>query len=138
MTTLPAAIVAQLRATSTVTALVSTRIYPDQREQASALPCVVYFRVSEMLDQHLGGLSGLRMARYQFDCWASTRVTADAVAEALIAAMDGWDQTTKQGVQFENVDFSSVRSGVIPDEAGGDEPTRITSFDATFVYQFGA
>lgn len=66
-----------------VTALVSTRIVQDRMEQGAGRPFIVFSRAST---EFMNGLDGSVMGeRVMFDvqCWADTRTSADAVANAV-------------------------------------------------------
>lgn len=70
-----------------VAALVSTRIYPDLVPEGKTLPYIGYERVSTepvnaLSGAQLGALVGLTVA-----CWAGTRVAAEALADAVVAAL---------------------------------------------------
>jgi len=72
-----------------VTALVSTRIYPDLVPEEKATPYIGYERVSgeqitTLSGDRLGELGGFTVA-----CWAETRLDAEAVANSIITALTG-------------------------------------------------
>lgn len=70
-----------------VSALVSTRVYPMDMPQNATLPALTYTRVSETPLVNLDGENATRNSRYQVDCFASTYTGAQALAEAVKAAM---------------------------------------------------
>src|SRR5690606_22735463 len=84
----------RLLASSEVSALVGTRIFPvggrpDKGPQA-ALPAITYQRVSNRwLTSREGGL-GASMPLVQLSCWAKTWSEVRAVAAAVRRALDGW------------------------------------------------
>lgn len=84
------AIVARLNDTAALTALVDARIYPIQRPERGALPCVTYQRTDEAVVEAFGGPTGLAHPSVEFFCWASTYGGAKAVARALRDALEGW------------------------------------------------
>lgn len=72
-----------------VTALVSTRIYPDVLPEECAYPAIAFARLTTepilgIGNQVFGTDVGLTIA-----CWAQTRTRADAVAAAVEAALAG-------------------------------------------------
>jgi hypothetical protein len=74
---------ALLAGTSAITALVSDRIVADRMEQGDIRPFVVFTLIST---EHQYGLDGtVHGSRYGFDvqCWADTRLMANAVADAI-------------------------------------------------------
>lgn len=66
-----------------VSNIVSTRIYPLIAPQDSAMPAVVYQRVSTVPVNSLAGDSGLDAVRIQISCWASTYAGAKSLAVAV-------------------------------------------------------
>ena len=84
-------LLALLLATSAVTALCSTRISADRMEQAAATPFVVYTGTAEPQRSLDGTVHGTRTV-FEIQCWASTRAAADALAAAVMAALDAQHQ----------------------------------------------
>lgn len=79
-----------LAAATDLTALVSTRIYPDKAPQHATAPYVVFQRVSGThLESHQGS-SGLAMPRFQFDAWAPQRSAAENVGKQIRLALQGY------------------------------------------------
>ena len=78
---------------SGLTSLVSTRIYPAQRPQNSAMPAVSYFKVNTTREYRHGGAAGWANPRFQFDCWAKTYGAAKNVAEQVRLAMNDFTGT---------------------------------------------
>jgi len=74
---------ALLVADSPLVALVGTRIAADRIEQSAARPFIVFSRTGS---EHLQGLNGTLHATkavFEIQCWADTRVSAEAVADAV-------------------------------------------------------
>lgn len=71
---------ARLLADATVSAVISTRVYPSRLPQSPMLPSVVYHLISGADECHLGGLVGVAHARLQIDCYALTRIAASALS----------------------------------------------------------
>ena len=73
-----------------LTALVSTRIYPDAIPEGDALPVVVYQRASTSRVTTIGSVTAAETVRFLVTVWSDTRaaaeVTADQVEAALAAA----------------------------------------------------
>jgi len=99
-----------LAATSTIAAMVGTRIYPLILPEASVLPALTY--------QVVGGHSsatfdtaGMTRLRMQFDCWGADYLDAITLRVALIAALNGYQGLLSDGTnlqnaqQLQNVDF---------------------------------
>jgi hypothetical protein len=78
-----------LSASTSITAL-TTRIYPEHRPAADALPAVVFSRVSGLRVNSLAGYSNLENAQVQVECYAASvdgrRALADVVTTAITKA----------------------------------------------------
>mgnify|MGYP000949950111 CR=1 FL=1 len=72
---------AVLAAAAGLTALVSTRIYPDAIPEDSALPAVVYSRASTDPVLSVSGQKFAETARFQITAWDKTRTSSAAVAD---------------------------------------------------------
>lgn len=72
-----------------LTALVGTRIYPQWLPQDTTLPAVTFAQVSENPQNTIGGELALKNHQYQFDVFASSYSSAQAVAAALNTAVAG-------------------------------------------------
>lgn len=93
-----------LYSVSALTALVSRRIYPLAMPQEPTLPAVTYTRVSTTRPATIGGgKPGLSMTRFQIDCYGSTYAAADAVAEAVRGALQGYQGTLSGSVVAQNI-----------------------------------
>lgn len=76
-----------LDAAAGVTALVSTRIYPDARPQDDVLPAIVYTRDGTEYVPTIHGTIALTRARLSVVCLGLTRAAAEAVGDAAQAAV---------------------------------------------------
>ncbi len=81
-------------------ALVGTRVEPAPRNQGGALPSISYLRVSTMAVHAHGGNPGLKRTWMQFDVWAETAASAQAVAQALHGALEHY-RGTVAGVRID-------------------------------------
>lgn len=77
-----------------VTALVSTRIYPDVLPEECVYPAIVFSRsrtdrIVSISGQFFGADVDITVG-----CWAKTRATADSVAAAVLAALPAGTWTT--------------------------------------------
>lgn len=70
-----------------VTALVSTRIYPDVLPEECAYPALVFARAGTEPIMTIHGARRGAFVDLSIACWARTRSSADAVAAAVIAAI---------------------------------------------------
>jgi hypothetical protein len=95
-----AALIAKLLATAGVSNLVSTRIRPVLAHQTDALPLIVVHQISHRPEYSTSATVALAQTRVQIDCWGKTMASAQAVGEAVKAALSG--QTfTQSGVTFQ-------------------------------------
>jgi len=70
-----------------LTALISTRIAPDDISDGLSLPCVVYQKTSDSKDHFLTGQSNLERPVFQFSAYATTKATARAITNQLKTAL---------------------------------------------------
>lgn len=125
-----------LLADGAISALVSTRVYPDAREQGCALPAIEYSIVSSVDHQDLSGLTGTETARIQIDVYALTRLDANSLADLCKRLLAGLQQESAYGVWIEGVNIAGgVRYGSADPSDGSDEKTRTTSFDIQVTWQ---
>lgn len=78
---------AALVAYAPLTALVSTRISADRAEQGTARPLVVFGRTASEPLQSMDGSVLATMVALDVECWADTRLSAEAVADTATAAI---------------------------------------------------
>jgi len=83
----------RLNAVTALTDIVSTRIYRQQRPRGSALPCVVYQRITSSVVNHAGGVTATKNTRIQVDSLASTASGARTLADAVAGAISGWSNS---------------------------------------------
>jgi len=60
-----------------------SRVYPLRLPQGATLPAICYMRVDGPSLVSHGGYSGLSHPRYQLDCYASSYLAVEALAEQL-------------------------------------------------------
>lgn len=70
-----------------VAALAGSRVAWVQRPQGEALEAITLQVISDQREQHLKGFDPIRETRVQIDCWSASHVGAQALAEAVIAAL---------------------------------------------------
>lgn len=78
---------ALLAAYAPLAALVSTRIAADRIEQGAIRPFVVFTRTGTETIQTLNGAVHANKATFDVQCWANTRTSAEAVADAIQDAL---------------------------------------------------
>lgn len=83
-----------LGATS-VSDLVSTRVYWQHLPQDATLPAVVLKEISNEAVEHLKGTSGVSTTRVQIDCYATSYPAAFALREAIRQRLHAWRGTSQ-------------------------------------------
>jgi hypothetical protein len=86
-----------------------TRVYWDERPQASVLPAVTLQSIVDNRPQHLKGFNDLRDHYVQIDCWGATKAAAKALQEAVLAAVV--PENTSNGIRFCRAVQVSAQSG---------------------------
>ena len=78
-----------------LSALIGTRCYLSRLPEKYTLPLLVYRTVSATNEytRDRGGASGRAKYRIQFDAYASTATAANALADQVVAAWDGYNGT---------------------------------------------
>lgn len=76
---------------SSVTSLVSQRVFPGIIPENETLPAIRYLPVSGTREHSHDGVSGFQVQRIQVDCYAKTYAEVIALAAALEAGMDGFN-----------------------------------------------
>ena len=85
-----------------VTALVSTRIYPDLVPEEKSTPYIGYERVGSDPISTLHGTTLGHIARLVVACWADTRLAAEGLADAVEVALSGSDfSITARGAEMD-------------------------------------
>ena len=108
-------IIGKLLARPEVTALVSTRVSPGRRPQASVLPAIDVNTISGAPVYTDDGESGLASARVEINCWGQTYSSAKLVARAVKASLSAFVGESA-GITFQNIlldaerDFSETGS----------------------------
>lgn len=110
----------RLTGVSGLSALVSARVYPGYAPQNATRPFVTYFLVTRTHYTSHDGSSGAARSRYQFSAWSDNYLEAEAVAEQIRLALQGYAGTID----------SCVIGAVLP---AGDGP--ITYDEETELYQ---
>ena len=91
---LKTALVYHLKNDDGVSALVGARVFPQFGKEGIAYPYIVFNRVSTARHPEMEAASGLVSSRVQIDVWDNDPLTAQNVAEAVRAALDGYTNTT--------------------------------------------
>jgi hypothetical protein len=120
-----------LLANSGVAALIGTRCYPGTIRQAATLPAVAYWVISRTHVSHLKGITAAGTIRIQLDANAALETDADAVTEAIVAAMKILAATpqTIGSTPVCDVEIQGPRQSTEPPADGSDEWTYVSSVD---------
>jgi hypothetical protein len=118
-----------------ITDIVGQRIYTDILPQSAALPAVTMDKVSTRHDHQLSDFAGLAHTRIQFGCFASTRLVANALAEAIrssgLIVLKGLNSDVDiRGVRCDD----GQRNYVDYPTDGSDEHRYVTTIDFIFDY----
>lgn len=115
-----------------ITDLVGQRIYTDALPQSATLPAIVMSKLYTQHDHELSDLAGLAHSRLQFECYASTRLVSNAVAEAIRACGVVAFKGSTNGVDIRGV---RVEEGMSyqddPPTDGSDERRYVSVIDLT-------
>jgi hypothetical protein len=120
--------VAYLEAYAGLTALISTRIYPEELPQGCTLPAVVYILVSDVKDHFLTGQATLEQPIYQLSVFASTKTAAKNVANQLKTALCDY-HGTMSSIVVQKIELQNEMHSL---ETTPDGTTRVFSIDLEF------
>ena len=118
-------LIAEARA---VHAHAGTRIHPTRKPPAAlrpaTYPCVTFWLVTGSPVHSIDGTAGLRIKRFQLNCWAKTYKAARQLADALKEDLDNFRGTmgdTRVGAVLleDEADVSDPRLGVDADTPFG-------------------
>lgn len=100
----------RLTTVSAVTALVSTRVYPNVLPQNPTLPAVVYQRIDERRETAMGSDPGVVRARVQVSAWAATFTAARGIGEEVRKALQRYRGTPAgSGTEVLDVFIEDIR-----------------------------
>lgn len=139
MADLGSAVKAFLVADADVLALVASRVYPDvlpQGYDVSTGGALTYTIIDTTHDHLINGLAGIARSRVEMTAWASTRLGANAIAEAVRES--GLVGTTGMvgGVFFESVMLvDGIQTLDERPTDGSQEHRYLTVFDYLIAYQ---
>lgn len=71
-----------------VSALVGTRVYPDQIPPGTGLPCIGFARSNTEYDNTIHGTTLGARITFEIFCLAQSREAADALADAVVGGID--------------------------------------------------
>lgn len=91
-----------LLANASVTSAVGTRVAWGSQPQGTAAPYVNLHRIGGAHSQTTDGPDGMIESRVQADCWGKTYGEAKAGARGIIAALNGYRDTTFRHIAVES------------------------------------
>lgn len=113
------ALIAILLAAAGVTTLTGDKVYPGVRPQGSALPAIIFNRISGRPGYVMSGPDGSSESRVQIDAYADSYAATKALARAVRSTLSGL-RGAHHGVTFQGVFLESARDGF-----EGENPERI-------------
>jgi len=116
---------------TSVAAFSSNRVYQDQLPQNVTYPAISYLLVSAPRIPLMGTDAVNIPARFQFDCWATNPSSANALANAVIGAIERYGSSTGT-VTIETIFIEDVQT--IPERDPDEEVFRRT-IDAIVHYK---
>ena len=99
------------------------RIFPNRIPQGEIRPAIRFARISTVRPQGLDGPSAYLQTRFQLDAWATTDAACRALADAVVAAIDG-HRGTFGPVNIQHAYIEDV--GALPDFDPEEQGNRIT------------
>jgi Protein of unknown function (DUF3168) len=84
------------------------RVFPVVLPQGERRASLVYTRISDVGDHHMGGPSGLARPRYQIDAYAALQDDADSLARLVKDRLDGF-RGLMGSVQVQGAFLDSLR-----------------------------
>ena len=103
MTSLQKLVYARCTGYAALAAIIGTRCYPDRVPENATYPLVVYHAPISSTDAEYrthGDGTGRTQSGVQFDCYASTSIGAETLADAVAAAWNGYSLTCNIGFAF--------------------------------------
>lgn len=135
MATLKEALITALKAESTITALVGSRVFPNHPARGALRPCLVVLVASDVRGQSVGGHTPQRIARVLLDCQAATDATAESIARALDSYLPTLGQTTISGLSVKTCIQQSESDTYTQPGTGGDVGVYSRVLDYRFDYR---
>ena len=118
------ALTARMLANGPVTQIIGTRANWGMRVQGEPLPSLTMFEASPGRRYTYKGASSLSGPRVQFDCYAADFLTADALAKAVVTALE--QPLTMAGISFSPAFLDSRRGPLTEDLGGGMRIERVS------------
>lgn len=103
------AIYGRLQSVSAVTALVSTRVYPDYSPQNATYPFLIYKIIGNLPSDTKEGVSKLDTVQIAIEIYASTYDSANSIAEEVRTVLDRYSGTVET-IVIDSIRFSGSQS----------------------------
>lgn len=121
---------------SAVTDVIGQRMYLDVLKQKATLPAATIYKTSEEHDHLISRRSGFVKTRLKIECFSLSRLTSNALAEAIYKSGIDELKGTSSGVNIRGVVIDDgQRNYTIQDADGGDDHIYVTQFDISVSYQ---
>ena len=130
--TIEADLVSILRGSSSVAAYSSNRVYLEQLPQNVTYPAISYLLVSSVRTPLMGNDAVNVQSRFQFDCWAATPSSANALSDALLRAIERYGPSSTGTMDIETIFIEDVQTIT---EEDPDEKVFRRSIDAVVCYR---
>ncbi len=106
-----------------ISALISSRVYPDVAPEKSAFPFVVYERISTDVQHDMGGAGNLKYVRVGMTIYSYSPDERNTIAEAIEALLDGNRDTvtiSASSIRFQTLFLEDQQDQVLkPDDGKG-------------------
>ena len=124
------AVYALLTGDATLSALVSTRIYPRHAPQGAARPYVTYTLIASPGHHHQSSTALVASPTFQFGIHADTRAARQRTEAALVGAFDAYAGSVA-GVAIQRATRTGRRHSFVPAGAGSQQGDHYGSVDFT-------
>jgi hypothetical protein len=98
---------------------ITSRIRLSRSEQSDSLPRVVIHQIDGDHKHHMTAATGKAIGRFQIDCHAATPIAAEALAEAVRQALDGFRGEMNSGTFVSMCHLIDERTDYTPPHEGG-------------------
>lgn len=103
-----------------ISAVVSTRIYPNVAPQSAALPYITYQKISAYHDQATTNSTGLANGVFQINCWSDDYDELKDLTEKVRLALQAYSPATVAGCYIAAVHLLDERDAPSDPEFGQD------------------
>ena len=118
-----------------ISATIGTRMYSDFLPQGSALPAITYQVVDTLPNETLSGIADVSRARLQIDSYATTRASANLLADAVRLVLEKY-RGVVSGQFINEINLATGEVYAIDRPASGSDERRfITTLDFYVFYR---